>query len=175
MRSLPELLRRRPKARVVVVGGDDVSYGLRLPAGETYRKRYVEELGERVDWTRVVFTGSLPYSTYLKVLQRSSCHVYLTYPFVLSWSILEAMSAGCVVVASNTAPVQEVISDGENGHLVDFFDTDALVQKVCSVLDDTEGSRSMRERARAKIVSHYDLVTKCLPQWLTLLKQHAKG
>jgi glycosyltransferase involved in cell wall biosynthesis len=175
MRSLPELLRRRPKARVLMVGGDDVSYGLRLPDGETYRKRYMGELANRVDWSRVVFTGNLPYETYLKVLQISSCHVYLTYPFVLSWSILEAMSASCLVVASNTAPVQEVIRDGENGHLVDFFDVEALVHKVCTSLEDIEGSRFIRERARSTVVSQFDLTKKCLPEWLALLKQEAKG
>ncbi|HZX26893.1 MAG TPA: glycosyltransferase, partial [Telluria sp.] len=122
MRALPLLQKLRPQARVLIVGGDDVSYGRRLPAGTTYRQKYCAELEGQVDWSRVHFLGKLPYLRYLNVLQVSAAHVYLTYPFVLSWSMLEAMACGCLVVGSATAPVQEVITDGENGLLTDFFD-----------------------------------------------------
>jgi glycosyltransferase involved in cell wall biosynthesis len=121
MRALPELLHRRPKAHVLIVGGDKVSYGTYLPNGETYRERLLEEVGERIDAERVHFLGWVPYETFLSVVQISSAHVYLTYPFVLSWSMLEAMSAGCVLIGSKTPPVEEVIQDGVNGLLFDFF------------------------------------------------------
>ena len=92
LRALPDLLTKRPQAHVILVGGDDVSYGRRLPEGQSYRDKYCSELSEQVDWTCVHFVGKLPYGDYIKVLQISACHVYLTYPFVLSWSMLEAMS-----------------------------------------------------------------------------------
>src|SRR3569623_875177 len=121
MHSLPCILKQRPQAHVVIVGGDDTSYGPRLPTGQTFRQQLLSELGDTLDMQRVHFLGKVPYPIFLKILQISRAHVYLTYPFVLSWSMLEAMAAQCLVVASATAPVQEVIRDGENGLLVDFF------------------------------------------------------
>jgi len=117
----------------------------------------------------VHFLGRIPYDTYLKVLQVSSAHVYLTYPFVLSWSMLEAMAAGCVVVGSATAPVKEVIRDGENGLLVDFFDTEAIAEKVESALGDPSCMEALRASARQSIVAKYDCATVCLPQQLRLI------
>lgn len=121
MRSLPAILQSRPKARVIIIGGEETSYGPGLRDGQTFRQRMVSELKVGLDLERVHFLGKVPYSTFLKVLQISRAHVYLTYPFVLSWSMLEAMSAGCLVIGSRTPPVEEVIIDGENGILVDFF------------------------------------------------------
>jgi glycosyltransferase involved in cell wall biosynthesis len=97
------------------------------------------------------------------VLQVSACHVYLTYPFVLSWSCLEAMSAGCTLVASDTGPVREVIDDGVDGLLTDFFDVQALVQRVVSALDGRQTLAGLGTAARQKIVSRYDLQAICLP------------
>jgi glycosyltransferase involved in cell wall biosynthesis len=170
MRSLPKLLSAQPNAQVVIVGGDEVSYGRRLPPGQTYRALYTQELENQVDWNRVHFLGKVPYRNYLQLLQVSAVHVYLTYPFVLSWSLLEAMSAGCAIVASRTAPVLEVIEDGKQGRLFDFFDTDALVAQVSRVLDDPRASAVMRQQARERVVSHYDLHSICLPQWLKILR-----
>jgi len=167
MRAIPEIQKRRPKARIVIVGGDEVSYSPRLPAGETYRSRLMTEMGDRIDHSRVQFAGRIPYSDYLALLRRSSVHVYLTYPFVLSWSLLEAMSAGCLVVASKTPPVQEVIRDGENGLLVDFFSAEAIASRIDDAL--RSDSREMRARARRTIVEHYDL-RKCLPAQLSLVE-----
>src|SRR6185312_2943528 len=102
------------------------------------------ELDGRLDLSRVHFLGTIPYMQYLKVLQISSAHVYLTYPFVLSWSFLEAMSAECLMIGSNTAPVREVIEDGVNGLLVDFFDVDGLADRVVEALAKPSKFLSMR-------------------------------
>lgn len=166
MRALPELLARRPRARVIVVGGDDVSYGQKLPAGEHYRQRLLAELGERFDPARVQFCGRLSYDVFIKVLQVSAAHVYLTYPFVLSWSMLEAMACGCLVVGSATPPVQEVIEHGVNGLLTDFFDQARLVDTIAEALTDLDRGRALKEAARRTIVERYDLRTRCLPEFL---------
>ena len=179
MRSLPRILAERPNAKVVIVGGDETSYGPGLPDGRTFRQALQAELGSRVDWRRVHFSGKVPYSTFINLLQISSVHIYLTYPFVLSWSMLEAMSAGCIVVGSRTAPVEEVIVDGQNGFLVDFFDSDALANKVIDVLAHQADYQVIRQRARQTIIDRYDLHSICLPAHLTMLnwvqiKQKAK-
>ena len=174
MRSLPKLQALRPNAKVIIVGGDEVSYGKRLPEGQTYRQRYCAEVQDRVDWSRVFSVGKLPYADYLKVLQISAAHVYLTYPFVLSWSMLEAMAAGCLLVASDTAPVKEVIEDGQNGLLVDFFDHDRLANKITEVLANPEIHPPLRNSARKTIVEQYDLKTLCLPKMLDKLCSSAK-
>ncbi len=169
MRMLPALQAMRPGARVVIVGGDDVSYGKRPPQGQTYRQRYCAEVQDRVDWSKVFLVGKLAYADYLRVLQVSAAHVYLTYPFVLSWSMLEAMSAGCLLLASRTAPVEEVIEDGRNGHLVDFFDPDQLATRIANALAHPDQYRPLRAAARATIVARYDLASICLPRLLGLL------
>jgi glycosyltransferase involved in cell wall biosynthesis len=163
MRAIPEIQRRRPKARIAIVGGDDVSYSPRLPAGETYRARLLRELDGRIDLSRVHFTGKIPYTQYVELLRRSSVHVYLTYPFVLSWSLLEAMSAGCLVVGSRTPPVQEAIRDGENGLLVDFFSAEAIAERVDFALSRQNDLVPLRIRARQTVVERYDLKRICLP------------
>ncbi|WP_157269406.1 glycosyltransferase family 4 protein [Azohydromonas aeria] len=173
MRALPALQARAPHARVVVVGGDEVSYGQRLAPGQTWRARLQAELGARVDWSRVHFTGKLPYAQYLKLLQVSAVHAYLTYPFVLSWSMLEALASGCAVVGSRTAPVQEVIEHGRNGWLTDFFDAEALAGKLAQVLRGGAEVEAARQAARATVVERYDLATRCLPDGLALLERVA--
>ncbi len=169
MRALPRLQALRPSARFVIVGGNEVSYGRRLPEGESYRQKYCAEIQDQVDWSRILFTGKLPYSDYLKVLQVSAAHVYLTYPFVLSWSMLEAMAAGCLVIGSATAPVLDVIVDGDNGLLTDFFDTEMLAQKVADALADPQTRAPIRTRAREFARQHYDLQTRCVPAWIDFL------
>jgi len=173
MRSLPAILQRRPKARVLIVGGEETSYGPGLPAGETFRQRMLDELGDAVDLKRVHFLNKVPYSSFLKILQISRVHVYLTYPFVLSWSMLEAMSAGCLVVGSRTAPVEEVIRDGENGILVDFFAPNDISQRVIEALEDVRRHETLRHNARRTIIEKYDLRTICLPAQLSLLEKLA--
>jgi glycosyltransferase involved in cell wall biosynthesis len=124
MRALPALLRRRPRAHVLIVGGDGSSYGPAPADGSTWKDRFANEARAQMDateWARVHFLGNVPHAQFVGMLQLSSVHVYLTYPFVLGWSLIEAMSAGCAIVASDTAPVQEVIQHGETGRLVSFF------------------------------------------------------
>jgi len=101
----------------------------------------------------------------------SACHVYLTYPFVLSWSLLEAMSCGAVVVASATEPVLEVIEDNVNGRLADFYDCEGLVAQVLAVLDDREAGRVLGEAARRTVQERYDLMSICLPAQLRLVEK----
>ena len=175
MRSLPKILAERPRAHVIVLGGDGVSYGAPAPGGKTWREVMMAELGDAIDPSRVHFLGQLPYSSFVWVLQLSSVHVYLTYPFVLSWSMLEAMSAGCLVVGSATAPVQEVIRDGENGLLVDIFSPQQIAERVVEVLADRPRFAPLREAARRTIVERYDLRRVCLPAQLRLLEDAMRG
>lgn len=173
MRALPELLRRRPKARVLIVGGSEVSYGA-APAQGNWRDIFIQEVRSRIpdqDWARVHFLGNLPYEHFIPLLQLSRAHVYLTYPFVLSWSLLEAMSAGCAIVASNTAPLREVIHPQETGLLVDFFDGAALVENLCGLLDDASLREHVGRQARAFAQTHYDLQHICLPQQYAWVEQ----
>ncbi len=169
MRTLPLIQERCPGSRVVIVGGDAVSYGKKPPEGKTYRSIYTEEVKSQVDWSRVHFTGKLPYSHFLNVLRVSSAHIYLTYPFVLSWSMLEAMAAGCLVVGSSTAPVLEVVRDGENGLLVDFFNPEQLSRAVGEAVNNPARFEAIRRNARKTVVERYDLKTRCLPEILRFL------
>ena len=163
METVALLQERRPNCHVVIVGEDRVAYGKRLPDGKTYKQLMLEKIP--LDLSRVHFTGLLPYDRYLQVLQASSVHVYLTRPFVLSWSMLEALSTGCLIVASNTAPVTEVIEDGINGLLVDFFSPQEICDRVEEVLDHPTQMSSIRAKARQTILEKYDLA-QLLPQHL---------
>jgi len=169
IRALPTLQKLRPNAHVLVVGGDDVSYGQKPPSGKTYRKYYCDEVRGDVDWSRVHFLGKLPYGEYLKVLQISKAHVYLTYPFILSWSMLEAMSAGCLVIGSSTPPVMEVIEHEKNGLLVNFYEPESIAQTVAKVLEKPDDYFPLRQAARKTIIENYDLASICLPKWTSLL------
>lgn len=173
MRALTRILRERPKARAIIVGGNEVSYGRKPPGGRTWRQVLLDEVGKDLDMGRVHFVGRLPYSTFLDVLRVSSAHVYLTYPFVLSWSMLEAMSVGGLVIGSATPPVQEVIRHGENGLLVDFFDVAGLARTVIDALENRTRFDALRKAARQTIVDNYDLKTVCLPRQLDMVERLA--
>jgi glycosyltransferase involved in cell wall biosynthesis len=171
MRTLPGLLERHPKARVLITGGNDVSYGRRPTLAKTWREQMLAELHGKIDLSRVHFLGRLNYPQYLAMLQISSAHIYLTYPFVLSWGMLEAMAAGCAIVSSRTPPIEEVMRDGENGLLVDFFDKAALADRVSEILGHPERYEEMRAAARRTVVERFDLARVCLPAYLALLRR----
>jgi len=180
MRALPQLLKERPNARVLLVGADDVSYGARPDAAKygaaNWKDIFANEVRGQIsdaDWQRVHFLGHVPYQFFIPLLQLSTVHVYLTYPFVLSWSLLEAMSAGCAIVASDTQPLREAIVHNETGKLVNFFDPAALAQSVCELLNNPEERTRLGANARAFAQASYDLQTVCLPkqlEWVAQLK-----
>jgi len=172
MRSLPRLLTARPNAKVLIVGKEGVSYGGRPPNGKSWKTIFSEEVLPQLNpqqRERVHFLGTIDYPRFINLLQVSRVHVYLTYPFVLSWSLLEAMSVGCSIVASDTQPLHEAIRHDETGLLVDFFDHDALADSVTQLLDDEDTRVRLGEAARAFAIENYDLKSACLPkqiQWL---------
>ena len=169
MKAASELLKQRPNLHILVGGEDRVCYGKHLK-DDTFKKKMLREL--EFDESRLHFVGPLPYNEYVKLLQVSSAHVYLTYPFVLSWSFLEAMAAGCLIVASDTAPVTEVMQDKYNGMLVDFYDIDGIVAKVNELIDHKEKYQLLRENARDVVVKNYDL-KMLLPKQIEFLKSVA--
>ena len=170
MRALPRILAERPNAHVVIVGGDGVSYGNQHISGESYKNIYLNEVRDRLDLSRVHFVNRVPYKVLLSLLRVSAAHVYLTVPFVLSWSMLEAMSLGALVIGSDTAPVREVIEHGKNGLLVDFFDAQKLSQAVCDVLADPPRYAPLRVAARQTVVDRYDFRTRALPAYMALIE-----
>lgn len=163
MEAVALIQQRRPNCHIVVVGDDRVAYGKQLADGKTYKQLMLEKLP--LDLSRLHFTGSLPYNQYLQVLQASSVHIYLTRPFVLSWSMLESMATGCLVIGSSTPPVKEIIEDGKNGLLVDFFSPEQIADRVDEVLNHPDRMTAIRQKARETIVQRYDLTT-LLPQHL---------
>ena len=163
MQAAVLIQQRRPNCHIVVAGDDRVVYGNHPPDGKTYKQMMLEQLS--LDLSRLHFTGSLPYKDYVQLLQASSAHIYLTYPFVLSWSMLEAMATGCLVIGSSTPPVVEVIQDGHNGLLVDFFSPEAIANRVDEVLDHPDRMAAIRTQARQTILDRYDL-DELLPQHL---------
>jgi glycosyltransferase involved in cell wall biosynthesis len=170
LESLPGLLDLDPALQVIIVGGtQDVSYSARPPQGKTWLDVFRTRIKRPVDWSRVHLVGRLPYEQLVRVLQVSSAHLYLTYPFVLSWSMIEAMALECRIVASATAPVEEAIRDGENGRLFSFFDHAGLVDRVRETLADPEGSAEMGRVARRYALERYDFRSVCLPRWRQFL------
>jgi glycosyltransferase involved in cell wall biosynthesis len=175
LRALPEFQRLRPEAEVVVVGGDGVSYGSPPPGGGSWKEALLKELDGRLDLARVHFVGRLPYAQLLTLFRVSAAHVYLTYPFVLSWSLLDAMACGAAVLASDTEPVREVVEDGVNGRLVDFFDSGAIALGLAGMLADPAALRPLRAAARRTVLERYDLAGVCLPAQLALLDEMLRG
>jgi glycosyltransferase involved in cell wall biosynthesis len=148
VRALPAMLRARKNLKVVMVGGDGVSYGAPAPNGRTWREMFLKEVGDQIDVSRIVFPGRIEYATYLAMLRRSDVHVYLTYPFVASWSLREALASGCAIVGSDTEPVREFITHGRNGLLTSFFDPQDLADAVLKVVEDKRLDQKLRTGAR---------------------------
>lgn len=171
MRAVEEICRRRPKCHIIITGGDEARYGKKLPAGQSYRKKLLKEVA--IDQSRVHFLGLVPYDTHLKILQVSSAHVYLTVPFVLSWSMMEAMAAECVILGSATPPVREVIDHGRNGLLFDFFSPSQIADRVDEVLNHAARMRHLGQAARQDIIEHYEVrekLAKYQELWQPLVK-----
>jgi len=168
-RALPEILVQKPNVNILIVGDTKPGYGPLPEDGSNWRDKFVAEIKQQITdsgWARVHFLGHVEYKDYLAILQISSVHVYLTYPFVLSWSLLEAMSVGCTIVASNTKPVQEVIQHNETGILIDFFNHHELAIQVCELLDKLSERKRLGANARAFVNQHFDLQSACLPAQL---------
>lgn len=165
-RSLPRVLAERPNSHVVIMAEDRVSYGPRRKDGKSWREAMLQEVD--VDLKRVHFVGFKPYAEYLRLLRASSVHVYLTVPFVLSWSLLEAMSCGCLIVAADTEPVREVMRHNENGLLTAFKDHEALAGRIIEALKNQGSLQHLRNNARQCIVDNYSL-EQLLPRHLKLL------
>jgi glycosyltransferase involved in cell wall biosynthesis len=173
MRALPAVLKARPEAQVVIVGGDEVSYGV-APKGEKgWKEHILAEMRDQLDLSRVHFMGKVPYASFRALLHVSRVHAYLTYPFVLSWSMIEAMAAGCHVVASDTAPVTEAITDGQNGTLVNFFDVAAWSEKLTEALANPTRFQPLRDAARQTALARYDLRRHCLPRMVDFVEGFA--
>jgi glycosyltransferase involved in cell wall biosynthesis len=150
-------------------------YGAHPKNHKTWKEAMLAEVGDRLDPSRVHFVGLVSYQTLLKIFSVSTAHVYLTYPFVLSWSLLDAMACEALVVGSDTAPVREVIRNGENGFLVDFFDHAALADKLTEICRNPNGHDRIRRAARETVLAEYDQKGTCLPAWLKLVDDVLSG
>ncbi len=174
MRSLPDIIKKHPDAFILIVGGDGVSYGA-TPKKGSYKDLYFNEIKDKLPIdNNIRFLGRVPYNTFLNLIGISSVHVYLTYPFVLSWSMLEAMSMEALVLGSKTLPVEEVIKNNKNGLLTDFFDHQGLAKKVNNILDNPDKYKSIRKEARKTIIEKYDLNKVCLPKQIETFKKLLK-
>lgn len=171
MRALPDVLKARPGAHVIIVGGTEGGYGPAPGHGRTWKQIFLDEVAGRVDLGRIHFVGKVPHALFLALMQVTRAHAYLTYPGVLSWSMLEAMSCGALVVGSRTPPVEEVITDGLNGRLVDFFDIASWSAALTEALAAPEKTTAMKRAARETIVDRYDLQTRCLPEMMRFVEQ----
>jgi glycosyltransferase involved in cell wall biosynthesis len=175
MRALPEVLAARPDVHVVIVGGDGNSYGSAPAEGGSWKDVFLAEVRDRLDLGRVHFVGKLPYGRLVDLFHVTRAHAYLTYPFVLSWSMVEAMAAGALVVGSRTAPVEEVIQDGVTGRLVDFFDVKAWSVALTDALANPDAHQPMRDAARKLVRARYDLRSVCLPRQVELLMRLSRS
>lgn len=169
--ALPAILDARPDCHVLIVGEDRICYSPKLPDNGSYIDLMQSKVD--VDLSRVHFTGPLPYGVYKQVLQASSAHVYLTWPFVLSWSFLEAMSCGCLMVGSDTEPVREVLQHEQNGLITDFHSPEKIAASIITALEKQTDLTHLRTNARQTILDKYCL-SKCLPKHLNLLADTAK-
>ncbi len=154
MEAVSKVQKRNPNVHTIVVGQDRVAYGSRRKDGQTFKEYALKSLD--LDMSRIHFPGLVDFETLRGIFRISSVHVYLTAPFVLSWSMIEAMSTGCVILGSDTAPVQEVIRDGENGFLVDLLDSDKIAERILDIVKNKASLAEVRRKARETILLNYD-------------------
>ena len=147
VRALPRLL-ARPDVQVICLGGDGVSYGPPPPTG-TWRQRLLSEVADEIDLNRVHFPGRVDYATFRALLRRSDVHTYLSYPFIASWSLREALACGCTIVAADTPPAREFVIDGQTGRRIPALDPIALAEQVLSLLDQPHQRSALGRAARA--------------------------
>jgi glycosyltransferase involved in cell wall biosynthesis len=175
LRALPAILAARPKAQIVIVGDEKgTPNGMAHPKGTTWQAHFLKEIEGQCDLSRVHCLGKIERARYLDLLAVSAAHVYLTYPFVRSWSLIEAMSVGCAIIASDIAPVRQAIAHGQTGILFDFFDPAVLAGHVIEALANPGRVAGLRGAARAHAVAHYD-VRQCLPRMLALVERVEAG
>ena len=172
MRAAEKILKARPNCRIIAVGADEVSYGKHLKKGETWRHIMQKEV--TLDPARIFWPGTLPYAELIRMFQVSAAHIYLSYPFVLSWSSMEAMACGCAIVGSRTPPVLEVMRDGQNAMLADFFSPDEVAAQVIRLLEKKDEAKAIRQAARKTILDHYAL-KDLLPLHMSLITDLAEG
>lgn len=164
MRAVPHIQKARPNARILVIGGNDASYGGKSKHPGGLRGEMEAEVGHLIDWDRLHFLGQVPFSNYQNIIQISDCHIYLSMPFVLSWSFLECMAMQATIVASDVAPIREAMEHGKTGLLVDFFDPEAIAAQVVDVLERPRDYAHIGPAAREHVVETYDFLTVCLPE-----------
>lgn len=170
-RALPKILEEVPDAEIVIAGAEaGAGYGVSPPDNETWKSHFWKEIEGRVDASRIHFVGWLPNESLNALMSISAAHVYLTYPFVLSWSLLEAMACEALVIASDTPPLRDVIVDGKNGILVDFLSPGQLSDAVIAAIRNPAHFGDIRRAARKTIHKHYDRNEICLPQWLGIIR-----
>jgi len=175
MRALPAVMAARPAAQVLIVGEEGQSYGAAPKDAASWKQKMLSEVGDRLDLSRVHFLGRVSYTDFVSILQVGRVHAYLTYPFVLSWSLMESMAAQALVVASDTAPLREVIADGVNGRLVDFFDVAGWSAALTEALADPARHDPLRVAARSTILEKYDLQRVCLPRLVDFVEDAGRA
>ncbi|MFN9008530.1 MAG: glycosyltransferase [Hyphomonadaceae bacterium] len=172
MRALPAFMAKCPDAEVIVIGKDSGGgYGGKLANQETWKAKMLKEVGDRIDQSRVHFVGQVPHAEMINALSLSSAHVYYTYPFVLSWSLVEAMACECLILGSDTGPVRDAVTHGETGILNDFFDVDALSNAMIDACVNPSKYENMRKAARKTAIGQFDKDTVGIPAWMALIKE----
>ncbi|MES2497211.1 MAG: glycosyltransferase [Pseudomonadota bacterium] len=174
MRALPRFLDAVPDAQVILIGADGKGYGSSRKDGKTWREAMFNELGSRLDRKRLHFVGQVEHRHMINILSIGAAHVYYTYPFVLSWSLAEAMACECLVIGSDTAPVRDAITDGKDGILLDFFDVDALSQAMIDAVRQPDRYRDMRRQARLTALELFDRESMGVPGWLAMIDELAE-
>jgi glycosyltransferase involved in cell wall biosynthesis len=172
MRALPKMMREMPEAHFVLVGMDQHGgYGRQAPKDSSWAKEMLKEVGSQLDPKRIHFVGYLENAVMQNVLSLSSAHVYMTYPFVLSWSLLEAMASGCLLIASDTAPVRDALTHNKNALLFDFFDVEGLANCVKDAVENQSKFAHLRKQARLDAIKSWERKTICEPKWMALLDE----